>query len=413
MSTYNTATNAELLQRIRHLRNTQPALLGHIKYDMTLLMALLHHAFLLVSVGNPINREPVALALLATGHAKPEHKCSQFGSALLIACQCKYNKLAKALLDLVPPTEYGVKGTLSGDTILMTAIRERMEDVAVRLVESGQSHPEYVNSSSGQTALILACQQNIPFMVSLLLFTGHADPGHANMSGDTALIVACRNNMEDTVNEMLDLGDSIKPKHANRDQGQTALIVSAERGHHNLMKLLLKPSISNIMHKDRNGNTALYYLLRHFLARPLSDLESVLIFRDEIRMHMGNIDGSVIQILCQKYAQNNPKVYLLNKSCERIPVLNDFMQTMCTPPVETEAKVVNSPTMLTARRKLKLQDLQRSMVRRTRKKTPPRADRVAVDRTARPVTPETYITFNNGRRMPKPHPGNDYPPPTP
>jgi len=403
-------TNQELVQRIHHLRDTRPILLGHTKYQNTLLTMLLHS---IVYKRITVNREPVALKLLATGYAKPEYH-STVGSALMLACECKYVKLANILLDVLPPSEYGKPSINKHKTPLMLAIEAGIESLAVRLIESGQSHPEISDSIYGNTALIMACEKKMPAIASLLIHTGHSDPGHVNRDPmDTALIVACKSDMVQTVLELLETGQS-NSKHANIF-GNTALIISVKRRHQELTQILLDPAVSDLSRTDKDGETALYKLMNHYLNRPYND-ESLKLFRAQCLVHFENrlfsSQEKVIEALCRlNGTYSNPKIKMFYIRCTEYPEFYEYLNSMCTPPVPTQARYVKtSPQLMTARRKLKLEDLQRSMVRRTRKKTPPRAERVMVDMTARPLTPETFISIDHrrGQRMPKRHSGNDY-----
>ena len=107
----------------------------------------------------------VALALIDTGLSKPEHQPANSNSALFVACHHGLYEVITELIkddtvDLVFPNGstalinfliYGVNAELN-NTIL--------NNVAIKLIETGRSKPEYVTKNENNTALMLACEYN-------------------------------------------------------------------------------------------------------------------------------------------------------------------------------------------------------------------------------------------------------------
>jgi hypothetical protein len=74
-----------------------------------------------------------------------------------------------------------------------------MSDVAMALIQTGQSKPEQMNNF-GNTALIWACKYNMPDVAMALIQTGQSKPEYSNY---IALQYAEKNNMNEVVAEIL------------------------------------------------------------------------------------------------------------------------------------------------------------------------------------------------------------------
>ena len=73
----------------------------------------------------------------------------------------------------------------------MYACEYKMESVALALIKSGDSNPSQVNIN-GETALIVACKNNMISVATALLDTCLVNPEHNN---HRALIFASKNKM--------------------------------------------------------------------------------------------------------------------------------------------------------------------------------------------------------------------------
>lgn len=99
-------------------------------------------------------------------------------------------------------------------TLLIAAIINDMEDVALALIATGYSRPEYVNKFEHETALTYACQFGMA-KVALALILKHCDKcciGHVTDSGSTALIYAINGELPDVAIALLKTGLS-NPGH--------------------------------------------------------------------------------------------------------------------------------------------------------------------------------------------------------
>jgi ankyrin repeat protein len=96
-------------------------------------------------------------------------------------------------------------------------------------------------SDSGSTALQIACGQGHVVVANMLLTERGADVDTANIGGGTALYQACGFGRVDTVKLLLEHGaDSTKAAH----NGTTPLEVARQRGHEDILKLLLNKPIA-------------------------------------------------------------------------------------------------------------------------------------------------------------------------
>jgi len=66
----------------------------------------------------------------------------------------------------------------------------------LKAIESGNYNLSKIDNL-GNTALILACHNNMPKVALKLIETGNSVPEQINSLGNKALIVACHNNMSE------------------------------------------------------------------------------------------------------------------------------------------------------------------------------------------------------------------------
>jgi ankyrin repeat protein len=135
---------------------------------------------------------------------------------------------------------------------------DNREAFALKLIATGKSNPGHVDAK-GNTALIIACEQEMPDVISALLATGQSNPGHVNMDGDTALIrtsgVYAWSVLRDAILELLATGQS-NPGHADV-RGDTALITACDSNNIELVLALIATGQSNPGHSNLRGTTAL------------------------------------------------------------------------------------------------------------------------------------------------------------
>ena len=76
-----------------------------------------------------------------------------------------------------------------------------MSDVALALIQTGQTKPEQVNNK-GNTALLYACIFNMSDVALALIQTGQSKPEHVNDNGKNALYFAKQNKMHLVVSKL-------------------------------------------------------------------------------------------------------------------------------------------------------------------------------------------------------------------
>jgi len=111
------------------------------------------------------------------------------------------------------------------NTALICACAESMHDLALALINTGQSNPGHVNKD-GDTALIFATFNEIPDVALALINTGESNPGRVTKDGDTALNYAITNKMHDVALALIYTGES-NPGHVSK-YGDTALMLACE-----------------------------------------------------------------------------------------------------------------------------------------------------------------------------------------
>ena len=396
--------NAALLQKIRAVRYASS--LGAQEDGGTLLIWLCHEK----------KREPVALALLATGHARPEFVTYNGGSALFFACVNEMPRLAMAILDKTGGAEANHVYDPDGQTALLWSCQHGMKEVALRLLAT-RSHglPEAINRD-GDTALLWACSQKkmtevAIAMIPLLVASGHADVvGHANAQGETALLWACDIKKEELALRLLGT------RHANPAQinrlGDTALITAAFNDMHLVVIHMLQDSAAPtyVNYVDTGGYSALYYMLFQYLNKKQTH-ESVtfigMAVMDYLR-HGWILDPAhepVLQELCA-LGRDHPKVRALLEEVDRWGGDPTSLENLCLPAVSAKASRP-ARRMLTAQRQqtLRTRDLARSMVLANRRRQTQRVRATHIPVVQGDLSPqETYVSFHHsrGERMRKP-----------
>lgn len=175
----------------------------------------------------------VALAILATGDANPEHVNYKdyYWTALMYACGRRYSDVAMAILatgkaNVVAIAEYG-------ESAFKIACEQQMSEVAIAIISSESFDPGHIDYGNW-TPLIYACEFKSPDVALALLATGKSNPGHVsscaifiNDTHDgycTALIIACHYKFSDVALAILATGES-NPKHVT-STGNTAYSIA-------------------------------------------------------------------------------------------------------------------------------------------------------------------------------------------
>ena len=149
------------------------------------------------------------------------------------------------------------EATENGYTPLMIAIEIKSTELALELIKSGISKPSTVSSDENDTALILACSNELQSVASALIQTGESKPETQNKSGNTALIYASYNKMGKIVSELISTGQS-NPGAVN-DEGNTALTTACIEMASSIALEIIKSGQSNPGQANEDGHTALIY----------------------------------------------------------------------------------------------------------------------------------------------------------
>ena len=89
----------------------------------------------------------------------------------------------------------------NSNDLLIDLIKKKDTEKALELIQSNQFNPEYVDNI-GNTALILACNNSLNDVALALIQTRQSKPEQVNSKGETALHFAEKNNMFQVI-EML------------------------------------------------------------------------------------------------------------------------------------------------------------------------------------------------------------------
>jgi ankyrin repeat protein len=150
--------------------------------------------------------------------------------------------------------------TPKGNTALILSCVHIMNEVALALIQTGQSKPEQV-SNDDETALILACVNDMNEVALALIQTGQSKPDHVDRWGDTSLILVCKIKMNEVALALIQTGQS-KPDHVSNDN-ETALIIACNNEMNEVALALIKTKqskpehIVNDSYNELNTRTAL------------------------------------------------------------------------------------------------------------------------------------------------------------
>jgi ankyrin repeat protein len=134
-------------------------------------------------------------------------------SPLMDACIHKKEDMALKLIESGNSKPDYVNN--DGYTALIYACMNRMEKVAIKLIETGNSKPEQYDKKYLYTALIWSCVKNMPNVALKLIETGNSKPETVNRWYSTALMQACANKMEEVAIKLIETGNS-KPENVDK-----------------------------------------------------------------------------------------------------------------------------------------------------------------------------------------------------
>lgn len=169
---------------------------------------------------------------------------SDGNTAFMVACELEWPDIAMAIFNTgrYKPEQVNKYG----DSVLMVACFDNsLHDVARAIIKSGMYKPDQVNQT-GDTALLLACTNDMPDVALALINTGQSKPEQA-VDGYTALNYACQKNMSDVALALINTGQS-KPEQID-ETGKTALDYAKDNNMTEVIKLLqqkTEPELFNI-----------------------------------------------------------------------------------------------------------------------------------------------------------------------
>jgi len=142
-----------------------------------------------------------------------------------------------------------------------------LEQVAIKLIETGKSLPAQI-SSCKETALIIASMYNLPTVCNKLIETNNCSPDHVNSQGETALILTCYYGFETIANKLVELTEY----HLGSIDGtsNTALILACKRKLETVANKIIETGKKskyecNHTHVNKSGKTALSYAIENGL----------------------------------------------------------------------------------------------------------------------------------------------------
>jgi ankyrin repeat protein len=184
------------------------------------------------------NMELVAITLINTTYSDPSY-ISKHGTALTFACFNKLNDVAMLLItnqQVINSISSVDKTNTTRVSLLSLACINKLESVALAIIATEQTNiamPDHKN----RTALICACYSNMEEIALMLIDSGNSNPSiifnERNGLTGTALILACKNKMVDTALALIASGKSnlnYTPK-----SGQNAMYWAK---HHNLDNII-------------------------------------------------------------------------------------------------------------------------------------------------------------------------------
>jgi len=194
------------------------------------------------------------ISIIANKQFDKNERDNDNSTPLIIACE---NELEDVALKLIETGESN-PGHVNNDrmTALIIACDKELENVALKLIETGESNPGHIYNKS-TTALMTACENKLEVVALKLIETGESNPGYASeYSETTALMIACSyDNLENVALKLIETGES-NPGQANKSE-MTALMYACDNGLENVALELIETGESNPEQLDEDGKTAL------------------------------------------------------------------------------------------------------------------------------------------------------------
>ncbi len=200
-----------------------------------------------------IKSQNIEIAKILLDHGADIH--AEGDAALIYAVSKAYTKMFLFLLKHKADVKAKDK---QGRTALMIACVKGNIELVKLLLKHGANVNEV--SLNNWTALEYACLYGNYTIIKLLIDRG-ANINAKNLDGSTPLIITCRSNNSTAVIAKLLLKKGADVNAQDACDGQTALMIAAERDDHRTVEVLLKHG-ANVNLKDKEGNTALMFAVK-------------------------------------------------------------------------------------------------------------------------------------------------------
>lgn len=224
---------------------------------------------------------------------------------LMLACEGRYLDIVELLLKTDSSLEHLLERNddgLSWTALLYASYTEDLE--LVRLLLKANSSLDHLLAKRGRyTVLLWAIFRGHLEVVKLLVSATHPSYKHLlisfSSSGDTALMVACMSRNSDIVNFLLETDPSIALLLARDREGLTALMQVSRQGHLDMVQLLLHHNSSpdHLWAKDYEGRTALAWASKN-VAPLLKAAQSKVRPRSMRRSHGSTFFSRCFKLCC-------------------------------------------------------------------------------------------------------------------
>jgi len=146
----------------------------------------------------------IVLEIIKEGNYNP-YEVDKYGNNALMYASARYDSsdVALALINTINTGKYKPESRPEqinnyGETALILAIENQLPDVALALIKTGMFEVGHVDNKLN-TALIYACMIKMTDVANELIKTGKSNPQQVTKSGITAYDIAVENNMIDFV----------------------------------------------------------------------------------------------------------------------------------------------------------------------------------------------------------------------
>lgn len=142
-------------------------------------------------------------------------------------------------------------------TPLIWSCKNKMDEVALRLISTNLSNPDYITKQN-TTALLFACQNNMNNVALALIATGYSNPDLASNNNITSLMLACKNNMNNVALVLIATGHS-NPSKISTNAKMTALMYACKNKMCDVALAIIATGNSNCNYISKNNNSALKF----------------------------------------------------------------------------------------------------------------------------------------------------------